>query len=198
MISRPTKSCISVRTISGTSNNARGQPRKKKIISRERGYHGITVASGSLTGLPHVHADFDLPIKNVVHAACPDYYYLSRDGESEDEFCSRLAKDLDDLIQREGPETIAAFIAEPIMGAGGVLIPPESYFPKVNETLAGYDIRSISDEVICGFGRTGDWFGAELVGMRPDSITMAKAITAGYFPMGAITIEEDLYQAMIA
>jgi len=178
-------------------NNARGLPKKKKIISRLRGYHGITVASGSLTGLPPVHADFDLPLANFLHTSCPDYYRSSRDGESEEEFCTRMAGDLEEMIQREGPETIAAFIAEPVMGAGGLVIPPENYFAKINEVLSEYDVRFISDEVICGFGRTGNWFGAQSLGMKPTTITMAKAITASYFPLGAITIEDDLYQAMV-
>ncbi|MDH3742327.1 MAG: aminotransferase class III-fold pyridoxal phosphate-dependent enzyme, partial [Hyphomicrobiales bacterium] len=116
---------------------------------------------------------------------------------TEDEFTDRMAKDLDDLIQSEGPETVAAFIAEPIMGAGGVLVPPESYFPKINAVLAKYDVRFIADEVICGFGRTGKWFGSETLGMQPTSVSMAKAITSAYFPLGAITIEEDVYQAML-
>jgi 4-aminobutyrate---pyruvate transaminase len=178
-------------------NNARGLPKKKKIIGRLRGYHGITVASGSLTGLQPVHTDFDLPFPNVLHTSCPDYYRSSHDGETEDEFSTRMARDLDEMIQREGPETIAAFIAEPVMGAGGLVIPPATYFPKINKVLSAYDVRFISDEVICGFGRTGTWFGAQSLGMAPTTITMAKAITASYFPLGAITIEEDLYQAML-
>jgi len=108
-----------------------------------------------------------------------------------------MAQDLDEMIQREGPETIAGFIAEPVMGAGGLVIPPKNYFPKINEVLSAYDVRFISDEVICGFGRTGNWFGAQSLGMKPTTITMAKAITASYFPLGAITIEDDLYQAMV-
>ncbi len=178
-------------------NNARGKPQKKKIISRMKGYHGVTIASGSLTGLAPVHADFDLPIKNILHTSCPHYYRYGEEGESEDEFSTRMAQDLDELIQREGPDTVAAFIAEPIMGAGGVIIPPASYFPKINEVLAKYDVRFISDEVICGFGRTGNWFGAQSLGMKPTSVSMAKAITSAYFPMSAISIEEDLYQAML-
>ncbi|NNE22980.1 MAG: aminotransferase class III-fold pyridoxal phosphate-dependent enzyme [Rhizobiales bacterium] len=178
-------------------NNARGKPEKKKIIARQKGYHGVTVASGSLTGLPPVHMDFDLPIQNILHTSCPHYYRMAEAGETEDEFTDRMAKDLDDMIQREGPETVAAFIAEPIMGAGGVLVPPESYFPKINAVLAKYDVRFIADEVICGFGRTGKWFGTETLGMQPTSVSMAKAITSAYFPLGAITIEEDVYQAML-
>ena len=178
-------------------NNAKGRPQKKKIISRQRAYHGVTIASASLTGLPWVHNDFDLPIANILHTSCPQYYRYAEAGESEDQFTDRMAKDLDDLIQKEGPETVAAFIAEPIMGAGGVVIPPASYFPKINAVLAKYDVRIIADEVICGFGRTGEWFGTTAMGMKPTSISMAKAITSAYFPMGAITIEEELYQAML-
>ncbi|MGE3832315.1 MAG: aminotransferase, partial [Parvibaculaceae bacterium] len=178
-------------------NNARGLPKKKKIISRQRAYHGVTIATASLTGLPWVHADFDLPIANILHTSCPHYYRYGETGETEDQFTDRMAKDLDDLIQREGPDTVAAFIAEPIMGAGGVIIPPASYFSKINAVLARYNVRYIADEVICGFGRTGNWFGTTTMGMKPTSISMAKAITSAYFPMGAITIEEELYQAML-
>ncbi len=178
-------------------NNARGKPEKKKIIARKRGYHGVTVAAGSLTGLPPVHMDFDLPIKNVLHTSCPHYYREALEGETQEEFSSRMAAELDELIQREGPETIAAFIAEPIMGAGGVLVPPDDYFPKMQKVLEQYDVRMISDEVICGFGRTGKWFGSETVNFKPTSVSMAKAITSAYFPLGAISIEEELYQGML-
>jgi 4-aminobutyrate--pyruvate transaminase len=179
-------------------NNARGKPEKKKFISRIKAYHGVTVAAGSLTGLPAVQTDFDLPIKNVVFTSCPHFYRFGAEGESEDEFTDRMARELDELIQKEGPETVAAFIAEPVMGAGGVIIPPANYFPKIQNVLAKYDVRMISDEVICGFGRLGHWFGAEALDFHPTSISMAKALTGAYFPMGAITIEEDLYQAMLS
>ena len=178
-------------------NNAKGRPNKKKIISRVRAYHGVTIASASLTGLPWVHNDFDLPIRNVVHTSCPHFYRFGQEGETEEQFASRMAQDLEDLILREGPETCAAFIAEPVMGAGGVIMPPKGYFQKIQPILEKYDIRFIADEVICGFGRTGKWFGTETLGMKPHSITMAKAITSAYFPMSAITIEEDLYKAML-
>jgi 4-aminobutyrate--pyruvate transaminase len=178
-------------------NNAKGRPKKKKIISRQRAYHGVTIASASLTGLPWVHNDFDLPIANILHTSCPHHYRFAEAGESEDQFAERMAQNLDELIQKEGPDTVAAFIAEPIMGAGGVIIPPASYFPKINAVLAKYDVRFIADEVICGFGRTGNWFGTTTMAMKPSSISMAKAITSAYFPMGAITIEEELYQAML-
>ncbi len=178
-------------------NNAKGRPEKKKIISRQRGYHGVTIASGSLTGLPSVHRDFDLPIANILHTAAADFYRGGLEGESEDQFTDRLAEELDAMIQREGPETVAAFIAEPVMGAGGAVVPPNGYFGKINAVLDKYDVRFISDEVICGFGRTGNWFGTQTFGMKATSITMAKALTSAYFPMSAITIEEDLYQAMV-
>ncbi|MEM1198881.1 MAG: aminotransferase [Pseudomonadota bacterium] len=178
-------------------NNAKGRPEKKKIISRIKGYHGVTVASGSLTGLPPVHADWDLPIKNILHTSLPHYYRFGEDGETEEEFSSRMAADLEEMIQREGPETVAAFIAEPVMGAGGVIVPPEGYFPKIQAVLDKYDVRFIADEVICGFGRTGNWFGTETFGIKPTSVSMAKAITSAYYPLGAISIEEDLYQAML-
>jgi len=178
-------------------NNARGKHEKKKLIARIKGYHGVTVASGSLTGLPAVHTDFDLPIKNILHTSCPHHYRFGEAGETEEQFADRMARDLDDLIQREGPETIAAFIAEPVMGAGGVIVPPKGYFAKTQAVLDKYDVRVIADEVICGFGRTGNPFGSQTMGFKPTSISMAKAITSAYFPLGAITIEEDLYQAMV-
>lgn len=177
--------------------NAIGKPEKKKIIARVRGYHGVTVASGSLTGLPPVHQDFDLPIKNIMHTDCPHYYRYAEAGETEEEYSSRVAANLEAMIEREGPHTIAAFIAEPIMGAGGVIIPPKGYFEKIQAILSKHDIRFISDEVICGFGRTGEWFGAQTFGAKPNSVSMAKAITSAYMPLGAVTIEEEVYEAML-
>jgi 4-aminobutyrate--pyruvate transaminase len=178
-------------------NNARGRPAKKKFVSRVKGYHGVTVASGSLTGLPTVHTDFDLPLSNVFHTSCPHYYRYGKDGETEEEFADRMVKDLADLMEREGPDTIAGFIAEPVMASGGVIVPPKTYFEKMCRLLAKHDVRIVSDEVICGFGRTGEWFGAQATGMKPTSVSMAKAITSAYFPLGAIAIEEELYQAML-
>lgn len=178
-------------------NNARGLTKKKKIISRQRGYHGVTIASASLTGLPANHADFDLPIEGIVHTACPHYYREAQDGESETEFSTRMAEELDDLIQREDPDTVAAFIAEPVMGAGGVIVPPEGYFEKIQAVLDKYDILFIADEVICGFARTGNMFGSQTFGLKPDTITVAKAITSAYAPLGAVTVSEDVFQGMI-
>lgn len=179
-------------------NNACGRPEKKKIISRQRGYHGVTVATASLTGLPANHADFDLPIDGILHTGCPHHYRNAHEGESEAEFASRLADELDAMIQEEGPETVAAFIAEPVMGAGGVVVPPETYFEKIQAVLERYDIMFIVDEVICGFGRTGNLFGTQTFSLRPDTISMAKAITSAYAPLGAVTVSENVYEAMLA
>ena len=178
-------------------NNALGRPRKKKIISRVKAYHGVTIASASLTGLPNNHRDFDLPIANVLHTSCPHHYRFARDGESEDEFADRLAQDLEEMILREDPDTVAAFIAEPIMGAGGVIAPPRGYFDKIQAILSKYDIFFIDDEVICGFGRLGSMFGSQTMGMRPDSMSLAKAITSAYLPLSAVLIPESMYQAML-
>jgi len=178
-------------------NNAIGKPEKKKIISRIKGYHGVTIASGSLTGLPPVHMDFDLPIANITHTECPHYYRFGEAGETEEEFATRMADALEKKILDEGPETVAAFIAEPIMGAGGVIVPPEGYFPKIKKVLDKYDVYFIADEVICGFGRTGNYWGSETLDIAPDSISVAKAITSAYIPLGAVTIPERVYEAML-
>lgn len=177
--------------------NARGTPDKKKIISRIRGYHGVSVASGSLTGLPTFHADFDLPMSRVLHTHNPHYWREAEPGETEEDFASRMADALEAMIIREGPETVAAFIAEPVQGAGGVIVPPATYMEKIQDVLTRYDIRFIADEVICGFGRTGNWFGSQTFDMRPDTVSMAKAITSAYVPLGAVTVSEDDYQLML-
>lgn len=178
-------------------NNARGRPRKKKIISRIKAYHGTTIATGSLTGLPVFHTDFDLPMARVLHADTPHHWRNAEPGESEEEYASRLARNLEDMIEREDPDTIAAFIAEPVMGAGGVLVPPRTYFEKVQAVLSRHDIAFIADEVICGFARTGRMFGSQTFGIRPDTMTMAKAITSAYVPLGAVTVPEHVYEAML-
>jgi 4-aminobutyrate--pyruvate transaminase len=178
-------------------NNARGKTKKKKIISRMRGYHGVTIATASLTGLPVFHADFDLPMARVLHTDCPHYWRNAEPGETEDEFTTRVARSLEQLIEREDPETIAAFIAEPVQGAGGVIVPPRGYFEKIQPILARHDIAFIADEVICGFGRTGNWFGSQTFAIKPDTVTIAKAISSAYVPLGAITVPENVYQAML-
>jgi 4-aminobutyrate--pyruvate transaminase len=178
-------------------NNARGKTKKKKIISRMRAYHGVTIATASLTGLPVFHADFDLPMARVLHTDCPHYWRNAEPGETEDEFTTRLARSLEQMIEREDPETIAAFIAEPVQGAGGVIVPPRGYFEKIQPILARHDIAFIADEVICGFGRTGNWFGSQTFAIKPDTVTIAKAVSSAYVPLGAITVPEHVYQAML-
>lgn len=179
-------------------NNALGRPKKKKILSRQRAYHGVTIASACLTGLPAFHEDFDLPLPGFIHTACPDYWRGGEAGESEEEFASRLAQELEELIQVEDPDTIGAFIAEPVMGAGGVVVPPKTYFEKIQPVLKQHDIALIADEVICGFGRTGNYWGSQTFGMAPDSVSMAKAITSAYMPLGAVTVSEPVYDAMVS
>lgn len=179
-------------------NNAQGRPEKKKIISRLRGYHGVTVASASLTGLPANHTDFDLPIQNILHTLCPHYYRYGENGESEEAFATRMADSLEEQILEEGPETVAAFIAEPVMGAGGVIVPPKTYFEKIQAVLRKYDILFIADEVICGFGRTGNMFGSETYRLKPDMITMAKALSSAYMPISAIMMTDRLFDVISA
>lgn len=169
-------------------NNALGRPLKKKIIARTRAYHGVTIASASLTGLPNNHRDFDLPIDRILHTDCPHYYRHALPGESEAQFATRCAESLEQLILREGPDTIAAFFAEPIMASGGVIVPPATYMEKIQRVLKRYDILLVADEVICGFGRTGNMFGSETFGMQPDMIVVAKQLSAGYLPISALKI----------
>ena len=179
-------------------NNAIGHPRKKKIISRVRAYHGITVFSGSMTGLPPNHNDFDLPVGGVLRADCPSHYLFGLPGESERAFVDRLVGNLEQMIIREGPDTVAAFIAEPVNGAGGVIVPPRDYFPRVQDVLRRYDILFIADEVICGFGRTGNMFGCETFGIEPDIMTVAKALSSAYLPISATIISEKMAEAITA
>jgi len=178
-------------------NNALGRPQKKKIVSRIKAYHGVTIAAASLTGLPNNHRDFDLPIAGIVHTGCPHHYRFAQPGESEEVFATRLAEELDALIEKEGPDTVAAFIAEPVMGAGGVLVPPRTYFDKIQPVLKKHDVLLIADEVICGFGRLGTMFGLEAFDIEPDMITMAKQLTSGYQPMSATVISGALYDAFV-
>jgi 4-aminobutyrate--pyruvate transaminase len=178
-------------------NNAKGRPQKKKIISRARAYHGVTVATASLTGLPNNHRDFDLPIASILHTDCPHYYRYGRPGESEEAFATRCAESLDALIQAEGADTVAAFFAEPLMASGGVIVPPATYFEKIQAVLRKHEVLLVADEVICGFGRTGNMFGCETYGMQPDMIALAKQLSAGYLPISALLVNDDIYQAMV-
>src|SRR6201986_3521844 len=177
-------------------NNAIGRPRKKKIISRVRAYHGITVFSGSLTGLPPNHNYFALPVGGVLRTDCPSHYLYGQPGESEPAFVDRIVGNLEQMIIREGPDTVAAFIAEPVNGAGGVIVPPRDYFPRVQEVLRRHDILMIADEVITGFGRTGNMFGCETFGITPDIMTVAKALSSAYLPISATVISETIAEAI--
>lgn len=178
-------------------NNALGRTGKKKIISRRKAYHGVTVATASLTGLPFNHRDFDLPITNILHTDCPHYWRFSEPGESEEDFATRLANNLEALILHEGPETIAAFFAEPVMVSGGVITPPKTYFEKIQAILRKYDILLVADEVICGFGRTGNMFGSETYGLKPDMISCAKQLSAAYMPISALMINDKIANALV-
>ena len=174
-------------------NNALGRTSKKTIISRQRAYHGVTIAGGSLTGLPFVHDGFDLPAISVIHAETPHAYRHAHEGESEESYATRLADSLEQQILHAGADTIAAFIAEPVMGAGGVLLPPKGYFEKVQAVLKRHEILFIADEVICGFGRTGNIWGSETYSFQPDIITVAKQLSSAYLPIGAVLISDRLY-----
>jgi 4-aminobutyrate--pyruvate transaminase len=177
-------------------HNSIGKPEKKKIISRLRGYHGVTIASASLTGLVNNHRDFDLPIAGILHTDCPLHYRYANPGESEEAFATRCAEALEAMIQKEGPDTIAAFFAEPVMVSGGCIVPPPTYYEKIQAVLRKYDILLVVDEVICGFGRTGNMFGSETFDLQPDIITMAKQLSAAYQPIAAVMINERVYSAL--
>jgi 4-aminobutyrate--pyruvate transaminase len=177
-------------------NNALGRPRKKKIIARKRAYHGVTIAAASLTNLPVNQIGFDLPLAPMCATDCPHFYREGRPGESEEAFAQRLADSLDQLIEAEGPDTVAAFIAEPVMGAGGVIVPPASYFDRIQPVLKKHDVLLIADEVICGFGRTGNMFGCETFSIKPDMMVLAKALSAGYAPISALLVSAEIYEAI--
>ncbi|MDR5777469.1 MULTISPECIES: aminotransferase [unclassified Caballeronia] len=177
-------------------NNLRGLPQKKKIISRERGYHGCSVVSGSMTGLSFYHDHMDLPTARILHTGVPHHYWGSEPGESVAAFVARRAAELEAMILREGPETVGAFIGEPVLGTGGIIPAPEGYWPAVQAVLKKYDVLLIADEVITGFGRTGKLFGSTLYGMEPDLVTVAKGLTAAYAPLSASIVSEKVYQVM--
>lgn len=177
-------------------SNALGKPEKKKIISRIKGYHGVTIAAASLTGLPNNHRSFDLPLPGIFHTTCPHYRAFKHEGETEAAFVERCAKDLEDLIVKEGPETVAAFIGEPVMGAGGVIVPLAGYWEAIQKVLKKYDVLFIADEVICGFGRTGEMFGTTTYALQPDIMTLSKQISSSYQPISALLINENVYQPL--
>ena len=174
-------------------SNALGMPAKKKIIARNRGYHGVTTAGACLTGLPANQASFDCVVP-VVRVSCPHHWREGHDGETEEDFATRLAEELDSTIQAEGPETIAAFFAEPVNGAGGVVVPPVTYWQKIQAVLNKYDILLVADEVICGFGRTGNMFGSQTYDIQPDMMTLSKQLTSSYLPGSALLINDKVFE----
>jgi len=177
-------------------NNALGRPKKKKFLARNKAYHGITVAAGSLTGLPNNHTDFDLPAIPVRHLTCPHHYRFAQPGETEAEFAARLIAEAEAVILEEGPDTIAAFIGEPLMAAGGVMPPPAGYWQGIEALCRKYDILLIADEVICGFGRLGTAFGCQHYGFTPDIMVVSKQITSSYMPLAAVVFSEAVYDAI--
>lgn len=178
-------------------NRAHGKPERRKIITRVNAYHGVTAVTASMTGKAY-NAHFGLPLPGFLHADCPHYWRFAEPGESEAEFTARMARNLEALIQSEGPETIAGFFAEPVMGAGGVIPPSQGYFEAIRPILRHYGIPLIADEVICGFGRTGEMWGSDKYHLEPDAIIASKCITAGYFPMGAIILSGPLADDLMA
>ena len=178
-------------------NNLRGKPKKKKILSRMGSYHGSGVASGSLCGLPSMHANFNMPISDdFIHVERTLYYRDAQEGMNEQDFAKDLARKLDERIQREDPDTVAAFFCEPIMGAGGLIPPPEGYFEAVQAVLKKHDVLLVADEVICGYGRLGTYWGSDSVGMKPDIMTTAKGVTSGYFPLSAAMISKEIWDVI--
>jgi L-2,4-diaminobutyrate transaminase len=177
-------------------NNLRGRPKKKKIISRERGYHGCSVLAGSMTGMSFYHDHMDLPLPGILHTGVPHHYWGAAPGESEAAFSRRRADELDALIVQEGPDTVAAFIAEPVLGTGGLTPPPQDYWREIQQVLKRHDVLLIADEVICGFGRTGRDFGSQRYDMEPDLVTVAKGLTSGYMPLSGALVSEKVYSVM--
>lgn len=176
-------------------NNVLGRPAKKKIISRQRGYHGSGIMTGSLTGLASFHQHFDLPAADIKHAACP-HFYKAPAGMDEATFVRHCADDLERLILAEGPDTVAAFIGEPVMGTGGIIVPPMDYWQAIQAVLDKYDILLIADEVVCAFGRLGDKTGSQRYGMKPDLMTTAKGLTSAYAPLSAVIVGERVWNVI--
>lgn len=177
-------------------NNVLGRTEKKTIVSRDRGYHGSGLMTGSLTGLPLFHKAFDLPLARVRHTRCPHYWKFAEAGESEQDFSKRCAAELEALILKEGPDTVAAFIGEPAMGTGGLIPPPEGYWQEIQAVLNKYDVLLIADEVVTGFGRLGTWFGSDYYGMKPDLITVAKGLTSAYLPLSGVIVSDKVWKIL--
>ena len=177
-------------------NNVLGRPEKKKIISRRRGYHGGTVMAGALTGLNVYHAGFDLPYGPIRHTTAPHHYWEAEPGMDETAFSARCADDLEQMILEEGPETVAAFIGEPVLGTGGIVPPPAGYWAAIQAVLRKYDVLLIADEVVTGFGRIGENFGSQVYDIQPDLITVAKGLTSAYLPLSAVIVGERVWEVL--
>jgi L-2,4-diaminobutyrate transaminase len=177
-------------------HNLIGKPRKKKIITRDRGYHGCSVMAGSLTGMSFYHDHMDLPVSGILRTGVPHHWWGHEPGETEEVFSIRRARELEEMILREDPDTIGGFIAEPVLGTGGIIPPPAGYWPAIQAVLAKYDILLIADEVVCGFGRLGTPFGSHMYGITPDLITVAKGLTSAYAPLSAAIVGEKVFDAM--
>ncbi|MEM1248349.1 MAG: aminotransferase [Acidobacteriota bacterium] len=178
-------------------NQLRGKPEKRKILSRRRAYHGVTSVAASLSGLESMHAPFGLPLPGFLHTECPHHYREAPEGMSELEFSAHLAGTLREQIEREGPETVAALVAEPLMGAGGVIPPPDGYWEAISAVLEDYDVLLVADEVICGFGRLGSWFGSDTYGLKPDFMTIAKGLSSGYVPISGSIVSERVWKVLL-
>lgn len=175
-----------------------GRPTKRKVIARERAFHGSTIAAASMCGLEFMHREFGLPLPGFLHTLSPYTYRGMQPGEDEQGFVERLAQALEQLILREGPDTIAAFIAEPINAGGGIIVPPQTYFARIRQVLDKYDILCLDDEIVCGFGRTGNWFGKDTVIMKPHMMALAKGLSSSYFPISAVVVAPEIYDALAA
>jgi len=174
----------------------KGQHTKTKMIAREQAYHGTSISTASLTGLGGFHKEFPLPLDFVLRTECPHYYTRAKDGESEAQFCDRLIQEVEDLILEAGPDNVAAFFAEPIHAAGGVIEPPAGYYPKLKAVLNKYDVLLVADEVVCGYGRLGQWFGSQVLDIEPDLMASAKGLTSGYFPLSAVYMTQAIWEVM--
>ncbi|HET9903299.1 MAG TPA: aminotransferase [Xanthobacteraceae bacterium] len=177
--------------------NAEGRPEKRKFLAHRQAYHGNTIATASLTGTDGTHDKFNLPLDGFLHVRCPHFYRQGRPGESEAAFVDRLINEIEATILKEGPETIAAFFAEPVMAAGGVIVPPEGYFARLQALLRKYDILLVVDEVVTGFGRLGDMFGATTMGLTPDMLVCAKGLSSAYAPISAVLVNERIFRAAV-
>ncbi len=175
-----------------------GKPEKRKIIAHQRAYHGNTIAAASLSGMYYNHASFGLPLDGFLHVTPPHHYRYAHPGEDEEAFATRRADELDALIVAEGPDTVAAFFTEPVMGSGGVIVPPPTYYEKVQAVLKKHDILLVSDEVITAFGRTGNMLGTTTMGLRPDMLVCAKGLSGAYLPISALMVNARVFDAIAA